>query len=256
MLLPVSSLGQVAEELPDEPSTETPEHEGQLDLDRVERLILKQVNTFRQQHQREPVKLNMDLDDAVEYFAKYMARTGNYGHQADGKQPSERAREHDYEYCIVLENIAWAYRSDGFTAEQLAEQFVSGWENSPGHRKNMLEPDVLHTGIAVAQSPQSGKYYAVQMFGRPRSAMIRYKISNRSSTVVEYRVGGETFKIRPRYTRTHGACRPSALRLPIAKGSESATQAADKGSTTLRPEDSAHYVIRAGKDGTLTLIEQ
>jgi uncharacterized protein YkwD len=169
-VLPASSLGQLAEELPDEPSTETQEHAGQVDLDRVERLILKQVNTFRQHHKREPVKLNSDLDDAAEYFAEYMAKTGNYGHQADGKQPSERAREHDYEYCIVLENIAWAYRSDGFTPEELAEQFVSGWENSPGHRKNMLEANVVHTGTAVAQNQESGKYYAVQMFGRPRSA--------------------------------------------------------------------------------------
>lgn len=38
-------------------------------------------------------------------------------------------------YCIVSENIAHQYNSLGFTTEELAEQFVQGWKNSPGHRK-------------------------------------------------------------------------------------------------------------------------
>ncbi len=35
-------------------------------------------------------------------------------------------------------------------------------------RKNMLAPEVTETGVAVARSGKTGRYYAVQMFGRPR----------------------------------------------------------------------------------------
>ena len=82
-------------------------------------------------------------------FADYMARTDRYGHTADGNQPSDRAKARGYDYCIVLENIAYAFNSEGFTGEKLAGQFVTGWQNSPGHRRNMLDPDVTETGVAV-----------------------------------------------------------------------------------------------------------
>lgn len=36
-----------------------------------------------------------------------MAKTGKYGHAADGRKPAERAAAHGYEYCIVRENIAY-----------------------------------------------------------------------------------------------------------------------------------------------------
>ena len=96
--------------------------------------------------------VNPDLTDAARDFAAYMARTSRYGHTADGSRPADRAASHGYEYCVIAENIAYAFNSDGYTTEELGKTFVEGWKHSPGHRRNMLDPDVAETGVAVARS--------------------------------------------------------------------------------------------------------
>ena len=44
----------------------------------------------------------------------------------------------------------------------------------------MLEPAVIQTGVAIAQSEKSGYYYAVQLVGRPRSLLNEFSIRNES----------------------------------------------------------------------------
>jgi uncharacterized protein YkwD len=52
-----------------------------------------------------------------------MARTGIYGHVADGRQPVDRAAAEGYDACIVSENIARLYRSAGYDAVALPRPF-------------------------------------------------------------------------------------------------------------------------------------
>ena len=59
-----------------------------------------------------------------------MANTGNLSHTADGRQPVERATAQGYDHCIVLENIAYSYRSSGYDAPALARDMVEGWKKS------------------------------------------------------------------------------------------------------------------------------
>jgi len=224
-------------EAPDRP---VPPDRG-VDLSRGVKDIVRRTNDFRREQGREAVAVNAKLAETAAYFAGYMARTDTYGHTADGKRPAQRATEHGYEYCIVLENIAYQYNSAGFTTEQLGKGFFEGWKHSPGHRRNMLDPDVSETGVAVARSAKTGYYYAVQMFGRPRSHTIEFQIANRSDAEVEYRVGDQSFSLPPRVIRTHRRCRPAdvTVRLP---GGES------KGETeTIRPKAGDHFaVVRMG----------
>lgn len=44
-----------------------------------------------------------------------------------------------------------------------------------GHRTNMLDADVVETGVAIAPRTYKGHsdYFAVQLFGRPRSASVK-----------------------------------------------------------------------------------
>ena len=42
-----------------------------------------------------------------------MARTGKFSHSADGSEPAARAKRFGYEYCIVAENIAYIFSSEG-----------------------------------------------------------------------------------------------------------------------------------------------
>ena len=208
------------------------------DLGKAREQILQQVNDFRGSQKLGPVEADAELQKVAEEFAKYMARTGRYGHNADGRTPTERAEAAGYDYCIVSENIAYRFNSAGFTSAELTDGFFEGWKDSPEHRHNMLDADVTQTGMAIAKG-DGHTYYAVQMFGRPKSMQITFKLANRSGENVEYTLGGETFDLPPRYTRTHHVCRPPSVKLPWRQ-------------EPLKPADGEEYVVEAG-DGGLTI---
>ena len=182
------------------------------DLGEVTTLIMEGTNRFRKQEGRGELQSQPLLVATARDFADFLARTDKFSHEADGSEPTERAKKHDYAPCIVAENIAYEYSSAGFETEDLTRRFIEGWKKSPGHRKNMLDPDLLEAGMAVAQSKESGKYYAVQVFGRPRSAAIEFSVANESEAQVEYRLDDENLSLEPRFTRTHQQCRASDLR--------------------------------------------
>jgi len=140
-----------------------------VDLSGAEKLIVDATNAFRREEGLGAVKSDSALAHAARDFAEFMAHTGRYGHTADGRNPGDRATGNGYGYCLVAENIAYQYNSAGFRTAELARGFVDGWKRSPGHRKNMLDPAATDTAVAVARSATSGYYYAVQMFGRPKS---------------------------------------------------------------------------------------
>jgi hypothetical protein len=80
----------------------------------------------------------------------------------------------------------------------------------------MLEPAATETGAAVARSDKSGRYYAVQMFGRPKSERIEFRIGNNASQPVRYHLGDKDYSLRPREVRTHWVCGPEDLTLQSA----------------------------------------
>ena len=160
-------------------------------------IIVTKSNSFRQEHGTKPVKVNSKLVETAQYFASYMARTDNYGHRADGKRPSERAQAHGYNYCLVAENIAYQFSSAGFKTEELANRFVEGWKTSPPHRENMLDADVRETGVAIARGERTGYWYAVQLFGRPKSAALEFKIANESDATIQYSIKDRSFELPP-----------------------------------------------------------
>src|SRR6185437_13971375 len=165
-------------------------------------------------------RANPRLTAAAEGFAAYMAKTGRFGHTADGSRPADRAVKQGYAYCIVAENIAYEFDSGGFTTDDLTTKFVAGWEKSPGHRRNMLDPDVTETGVALAQSPTTGYYFAVQMFGRPKALALQFKIANESGKTATYRIGDKAYSLPPLYTRTHEQCRPTEVVFDRMAGKE------------------------------------
>lgn len=202
--------------------------------------IVEQTNAFRKAEGHKPVTVDPELKKAAEYFAQYMAKTDKYGHNADGNRPADRAEKFGYEYCLISENIAYQYHSQGFKTQELADKFVTGWKESPGHRKNMLKPNVTDTGVAVAQSAKTGHYYAVQMFGRPKDKMIEFEISNETQKPVQYKFGERSFEIFPRYTRTHRTCEVDKLRFQLP-GKEQPK--------VVQPEAGATFSVTTDKEG-------
>jgi uncharacterized protein YkwD len=196
------------------PTSTVPALAAAADLEQAERQVVEQTNRFRREEGAAAVRPNRQLEQAARGFAQFMARSGQYGHQADGREPVQRTRAAGYDECLVAENIAFQYSSAGFDTQELAEGFFVGWRNSPGHRRNMLDADATETGVAMARSPQ-GRYYAVQLFGRPAAQRVRFAIANRAAQAVRYELDGQPFDLPPRATRTHEQCGQSLLRVQL-----------------------------------------
>lgn len=218
----------------------------QPDIGQTAHRIVEQTNAFRRSQSLANVTPNAELTQAAVDFAAFMARSDRYGHEADGRQPAERAEASGYAACIVSENIANAHSSSEFGTQALADGVVGGWRQSPGHRRNMLDPDVVDIGVAVAHSADSGRYYAVQMFGRPKAMQITFSVSNRVGAEVRYRVNQQSFALAPRSTRTHRLCRSARMALRLPGQAEPAV---------VQPGDGDRYVVEAAAPGTYRLTK-
>lgn len=217
-------------------------------LDQVEQAIVQETNAFRKEHGRKPLTVDEELTRATESFAEYMARTGKYGHTADGQKAAERVTDAGYEHCIVRENIAYAFRTQGFSTDELADQFMSGWKESPGHRRNLLARWITGIGVAVAKSEETDTYFAVQVFGQPESATITFEIVNKSEATVGYQLSGRDYTVEPRVIRTHKACTPEEVLFlsPLQKREASHPRRAV---ARVTPEDDDRMVITPAENG-------
>jgi len=177
------------------------------------RLLMRRTNDLRAQSGWKPLAAEPRLSAAAARFARYMAETDRYGHEADGRQPAERAQAQGYDHCLTAENIAFASSTRGFQAVELAQRLFDGWVHSPPHRRNLLDGDMTHAGMAVAQSTRSGRHYAVQLFGRPRALVVRITLTNRGRDTVQYELAGESYELKPNIVRTHERCRRALLAL-------------------------------------------
>jgi Cysteine-rich secretory protein family len=181
------------------------------DLPKVEAAIVQLTNIFRREQGLAAVSPNIVLRKAAEDFARYLARTGTFSHTADGRQPGDRAKAAGYDFCIVSENLASNLDSRGFETQQLARDAVEGWKGSPGHRKNMVEPNVSEIAVAVAKAPGEEKFLSVQLFGRPISQRYDFTVSNASEWPVAYTFAGRSFTVEERRIITHTECVPGTL---------------------------------------------
>ena len=181
------------------------------DLPAVELAIVQKTNDFRRANQLDGLRRNARLDKAARGFARYLARTGKFSHTADGRSHSARIKAAGYKYCITAENLALNGDSRGFRSNQLAQDAVTGWKKSPGHRKNLLRKHVTEIGVGVAKAPNEHRYLSVQLFGRPAALKYSFRIENRSRSTMRYTFDGRSNEIPVRVIATHTACQPALL---------------------------------------------
>jgi len=187
------------------------------DLPQTEIAIVEMTNAFRKENQLGEVKPNAALTAAARAFAHYLAKTGKFAHEADGREPSDRATEQGYRYCLLAENLALNLDSRGFESRQLASEAIEGWKESPGHRANMLQAGVTEIGVAVVEAPDKNpKYISVQLFGRPDSLKIKFSVENRTGSPVRYALGEEAHTLPARTIVTHTMCDASLLMFETA----------------------------------------
>jgi uncharacterized protein YkwD len=230
-----------------------PEHTP--DVTKARRLLVEQTNAFRKSERRDVLDRNQRLDAAAQEFARHMAKTDRYGHTADGRSFHDRAERHGYEYCLISENIAYQFATEGFTTDKLAQQFVQGWIKSPGHRDNMLKEHATEIGVGIAGSDATGIYYAVQLFGRPRSAAITFVVENETSQSVQYAVGERHFTLPARFHREHQLCVPASLQLVSREDADAAQEGdAPDGGAAIHPQQGVRYRVTL-TDGRPVLLK-
>lgn len=185
------------------------------ELARAQQDIVDRSNAFRRSQGLAPLVPNTALGAAAAEFAAFMARTGRYSHEADGREPAERAEAQGYAWCLVAENIAYVMSSAGLDPAELPERFMQGWIDSPGHRRNLLAADATETGVAMAGNARGDRYYAVQMFGRPAALRMHFELANRSDQPVRYELGDKRYSLAPGVTRRHEQCSAATLRVAL-----------------------------------------
>jgi hypothetical protein len=209
------------------------------DLPKTEIAIVEMTNAFRKEMRLGAVKPNAALAAAARAFAEYLAKTGAFAHEADGRQPAERVEAQGYRYCSVSENLAMNLDSRGFETRALAREAVEGWKGSPGHRANMLQPTVTEIGVGVVRAPhRSPKFISVQLFGRPESLKVEFRVENRAGTSIRYTLGEETHTLPVRSIATHTSCDPELLSFEHAGAAQQ-----------LAPRNGESFVVRARGEG-------
>lgn len=199
----------------------------------AERQVVERSNAFRQSQGLPPVAPERMLTAAARAFAAYMAATDRYGHEADGREPSQRAQAQGYDFCAMAENIAMFESSAETDTDALSQTFVQGWIDSPGHRRNLLNANAVDIGVGIARGP-TGRYYAVQMFGRPAKLRLSFSLNNLSRATLRYQLDDKSYNLPPGMTRTHEQCGLPALSLALPGEAQP---------TTLHPANGVQYRI-------------
>lgn len=105
------------------------------------------VNAARQGQGLPPLRADTRLMQAAQGHACDLAPHGEMTHRgSDGSNSADRASRAGFRTCLTAENLAWGFPR--------AEQIVSGWMGSAGHRRNILLDRVSHYGAGVADGPR------------------------------------------------------------------------------------------------------
>lgn len=93
-----------------------------------------------------------------------LARRGIKGHVgSDGSHLRERLAREGYAARSGAENAGHGF-------ENTPAGLVAGWMGSPGHRANLLDPNLVEAGVGVAQDPlgPDGRMKWVMVYALPR----------------------------------------------------------------------------------------
>ena len=126
--------------------------------------IFEATNAARAEHGLPPLTRNNILDNAARTHSADMARVSIMSHTgSDGSAPSDRVLTAtmqsgtSLEWFTLAENVITSSRAES------GQRLVSSWMNSPGHRANILNPNVNTIGIGVARDA-TGQLFGTQVF--------------------------------------------------------------------------------------------
>jgi hypothetical protein len=136
-----------------------------------------------------PLAWDPALSAAAYKHCERMVAEGALSHRYNGElELSERAALAGAHFSLIEENIAM-----GSSPKEIHE----GWMHSPGHKKNLLNPEVDHAGIAVIVS--HGSMYAVTDFETGVRVMSVAQVETSVGKLVH--MSGLTIRTDPRDAR-------------------------------------------------------
>lgn len=121
-----------------------------------EQRVLELVNVERARHGLAPLSYSAQLDRASEAHNLQQVATRTMAHQGIGDgDPGSRVRATGFDRSWG-ENVA--------TGQLSPEQVVAEWMASPGHRRNILDPEFRQLAVSYATATDGRSYWA-QTFG-------------------------------------------------------------------------------------------
>jgi uncharacterized protein YkwD len=131
------------------------------DIKSLEEQCLDEVNRVRKAHNLMPLQLSEELLEVARSYSRRMAEEGFFDHyDPDGRTVRERVTRANIRWHVVGENLAY---SNGYINPVAAS--MSGWMDSPGHRRNILDPEWRETAIGAWVS-DNGTVYFTEIFLR------------------------------------------------------------------------------------------
>lgn len=150
------------------------------DIEAIERSIHRQVNEERRANGRALLKWSDDLARVSRAHSQDMVERDFYAHvNPDDQSPTDRGEEMGVSCSTVIDNLQTNYIDENInwvsyldvvritrsgeekyewrTADEIVDEVVQEWMQSPGHRLNMLEETHQAQGLGMAMK-KSGEF--------------------------------------------------------------------------------------------------
>ena len=111
----------------------------------LERQCFNEVNRLRRAHGLVALQFSEELLSVARHYSRRMAEENFFAHgDPDGRTVRERIEMANIRWRMVGENLAY---SNGYINPVAAS--MRGWMDSPGHRRNLLDPGWRQTAIGA-----------------------------------------------------------------------------------------------------------
>ncbi len=132
----------------------------------AELLMLGLINEERASRGLDPLTINANLNDASEDHSQWMLDTDTFSHTGQGgSSATQRIENADYALegsWATAENIGWQSERGAPGIADDVRDIHESLMNSPGHRANLLNPDLEDIGIGIEVGDFDG-YEAVMI---------------------------------------------------------------------------------------------
>ena len=132
----------------------------------AELLMLGLINEERTSRGLDPLTINANLNDASEDHSQWMLDTDTFSHTGQGgSSATQRIENADYALegsWATAENIGWQSERGAPGIADDVRDIHESLMNSPGHRANLLNPDLEDIGIGIEVGDFDG-YEAVMI---------------------------------------------------------------------------------------------